>query len=529
MDVALFSDAHHTTSPAQVRVHPQCWGNGLRRYIRLQRSGAARPFRCSSQGISTMSFQPPRPNRVRSLFAAVALSVAASPATAQHTRVDISGMEASGRYDRFIVKYRDGSAALADPAAMARSLHSAVPPQGRRRGNRMVLTHVRRIATGAELVGASRLLDRAEAASLMRQIASDPDVEYVEVDRLYRPTWEADDPRLRMQWGLRGAYGINADKAWRLNDGSGTVVAVIDTGITRHSDIDENVRPGYDFISSTRVANDGDGRDGDASDPGDWEQAGQCEEGMPALDSSWHGTHVAGTIAAVTGNAKGVAGVAGSAWIVPVRVLGTCGGYRSDIADAIVWASGGAVKGVPANAHPAEIINLSLGVGGNCSATFQSAINGAVARGTTVVVAAGNAAQDVADHSPANCRNVIAVAATHRRGRRANFSNYGAGIDIAAPGMGILSTVNSGRTVPEGESYGYASGTSMAAPHVSGVAAMIQSVSRTPKSPAEVEALLKATATATKARKSKPIGAGILNARAALDVAIPPLPPRPGN
>lgn len=477
-----------------------------------------------------MSVQPLRSIRVRSLFAAivVALSVA-TPASAQQARIDLSGMEASSRYDRFIVKYRDGSAALVGPAAMARSLKSAVPPQGRMPGKRIALAHVRRIATGADLVSASRPLDRAEAASLMRQIANDPDVEYVEVDRLYRPTWESDDPRFRMQWGLKGRNGIHADKAWRLNDGSGTVVAVIDTGITRHSDLDENVHPGYDFISSTRVSNDDDGRDNDPSDPGDWESAGQCGEGMPALDSSWHGTHVAGTIAAVTGNGKGVAGVAGSAWIVPVRVLGTCGGYQSDIADAIVWAAGGTVNGVPANAHPAEVINLSLGVGGSCGATFQKAINGAVSRGTTVVVAAGNASQDVAGHAPANCENVIAVAATNRQGRRANFSNYGAGIDIAAPGADILSTVNSGRTKPESESYGVASGTSMAAPHVAGVVAMIQSVSRTPKSPAEVEAVLKATASAAKAAKSKPIGAGIVNAKAAVDATIPPLPSRPGN
>lgn len=478
-----------------------------------------------------MSFQPSRSIRVRSLFAAIAvvLSAAATAASAQQARIDLSGMEASSRYDRFIVKYRDGSAAQVDPAAMARSLKSAVPPQGRGHGKRTALAHIRRIATGADLVSVSRPLDRAEAASLMRQIGNDPDVEYVEVDRLYRPNREANDPRYRMQWGLRGLNGIHADQAWRLNDGSGTVVAVIDTGITGHSDLDENVHPGYDFISSTLVSNDGNGRDDDPSDPGDWERAGQCGEGRPALDSSWHGTHVAGTVAAVTDNGKGVAGVAGSAWIVPVRVLGTCGGYQSDIADAIVWAAGGTVNGVPANAHPAEIINLSLGIGGNCSATLQKAINGAVGRGTTVVVAAGNAAQDVAGHTPANCRNVIAVAATNRLGRRASFSNYGDGIDIAAPGTGIVSTLNSGTTRPESESYGRASGTSMAAPHVTGVVAMIQSVSRTPKSPAEVEALLKATASAAKARKSQPIGAGIVNAKAALDVAIPPLPPRPGN
>ncbi|MGO4223615.1 S8 family peptidase [Lysobacter sp. TAF61] len=464
---------------------------------------------------------------MRSLFAAMAvvLSAAATPASAQQARVNLSGMEGGGHYDRFIVKYRDGSSAQIDPAAMARSLESAVPRQGRRRGKGMALEHVRRMATGAEVISASRRLDRAEAASLMQRIASDPNVEYVEVDHLNQPTLMPDDPQYRRQWGLSGRNGINADLAWRLNDGSGTVVAVIDTGITRHSDLDENVRPGYDFISSTAISNDGDGRDSDPSDAGNWRRAGQCKAGDPARDSNWHGTHVAGTVAAVTGNGKGVAGVAHGAWIVPVRVLGSCGGYDSDVADAIIWASGGTVSGVPANANPAEVINLSLGHVGTCSATYQRAIDRAVGRGTTVVVAAGNDSQDVAGHAPANCGNVIAVAATNRLGRRAPFSNYGAGIDVAAPGVGILSTLNSGSTGPDAESYGYSSGTSMAAPHVAGVVAMIQSVSPTPKSPAAVEALLKATASAAKSRRSKPVGAGIVNANAALDAAIPPLTP----
>lgn len=474
-----------------------------------------------------MSVQPPRSIRVRSLFAtmAVALSAATTPASAQQARVNLSGMEAGWNYDRFIVKYRDGSAAQADPDAMTRSLESASQRRGRRGGKGIALRHVRRIATGAEVVSSSRQLDRAEAASLMRQIASDPGVEYVEVDHLNQPTREPDDPRYRMQWGLGGRNGIHADKAWRLNDGGGAVVAVLDTGITRHSDLDENVIAGYDFISSTRMSNDGDGRDSDPSDPGNWRSEGQCGKADPARHSNWHGTHVAGTIDAVTDNAKGVAGVAHGAWIVPVRVLGTCGGHDSDVADAIVWASGGAVHGVPANANPAEVINLSLGHRGTCGATMQRAINRAVGRGTTVVAAAGNDGEDVAGHSPAGCKNVIAVAATTRLGRRALFSNYGAGIDVAAPGVAILSTLNSGRTGPEAESYGFSSGTSMAAPHVTGVVALIQSVAPTPRSPAEIEALLKSTASAAKTRQSKPIGAGIVNAIAAQDATIPPLPP----
>ncbi|UNK49126.1 S8 family peptidase [Lysobacter sp. S4-A87] len=434
-------------------------------------------------------------------------------------------MNSGDRYDRFIVKYRDDSAAHSSPAALQRSLQAMATPRGR--GNAMALKRLHRIATGADVVSVDRGLDRVEAESLMRQFAADPGVEYVEVDHIVRPALTPNDPRYRRQWSYWGNNGIDADEAWDLSDGSGTVVAVLDTGITRHSDLDENVRPGYDFISSTRSSNDGDGRDGDPSDPGDWERAGQCGEGRPARASSWHGTHVAGTIAAVTNNGKGVAGVAHSGWIVPVRVLGTCGGHVSDVADAIIWASGGAVAGVPENPYPAEVLNLSLSHRASCGRTYQRAIDSAVSRGTTIVVAAGNESADVAGSSPASCDNVIAVAATTRPGRRAGFSNYGGKVDVAAPGSHILSTLNSGSTRPETEIYGTRSGTSMAAPHVTGVVAIIQSVAGTPKTPAQVEALVKSTAKATRARPSRPIGAGIVNAKAALDATIAPLPPVP--
>src|SRR5690606_15464034 len=158
---------------------------------------------------------------------------------------------------------------------------------------------------------------------------------------------------------------------------------VLDTGYADHNDLDANIVPGYDFIIDEAVAGDGDGRDGDAHDPGDW---------YGGYASSWHGTHVAGTVAAVTDNGAGLAGVAYKAKVQPVRVLGHGGGYTSDIADAIVWASGGTVDGVPANENPAEVLNLSLGGDGSCAQdpVTQEAIDGAIERGVTVVVAAGN-------------------------------------------------------------------------------------------------------------------------------------------
>jgi serine protease len=226
----------------------------------------------------------------------------------------------------------------------------------------------------------------------------------------------------------------------------------------------------------------------------------------------------------VTNNAKGVAGVAHGAKIVPVRVLGTCGGYDSDIAAGMVWAAGGAVDGVPTNANPAEVLNLSLGGNGACGPTMQNAIDQATSLGSTIVVAAGNANTDAASQSPANCIGVIAVASTTSTGARSSFSNYGSQIGIAAPGSNILSTLNSGTTTPGSEAYANFSGTSMAAPHVAGVVALMQAAADTPKSPAQIEALLKSTATPFPAIPSQPIGPGIVNAKAAVD-AVRPLPP----
>lgn len=441
-------------------------------------------------------------------------SVFAAPAFAAG-RVDISGLQSTEKHDRFIVKYRDGSAEQASSATMQRSLNAAAVSAGA--GKKLGVNHVRRIATGADVVRADRKLDRAEAETLMRQIAADANVEYVEVDKLNKPLLTPNDTSYSQQWGYSGTYGIRANQAWDVTNGSGAVVAVLDTGITNHSDLNANVLPGYDFIIDTAVSNDGNGRDSDASDPGDWVTANQCGGTHAAQNSSWHGTHVAGTIAAVTNNAKGVAGVAYGAKIVPVRVLGTCGGYDSDIADAIIWASGGTVSGVPANANPAEVINLSLGGSGACGTTTQNAINGAVGRGTTLVIAAGNDNVNVSNASPANCNNVIAVGSITSTGARSSFSNYGALIDIAAPGSNILSTLNTGTTTPGAETYVSYNGTSMATPHVAGVVALIQSVATTPKTPAQVEALIKGNVTAFPSTPSQPIGPGILNAKAVVD------------
>ena len=443
--------------------------------------------------------------------------------------VHLAGLDSAPTHQRFIVKYRQDSRQAAGDAALQKTLVSAARALPARAGKSIGVQHMRRLAVGADVVRADAKLDRAEAETLMRKLAADPNVEYVEVDRLNTIRLTPNDTRYGEQWGYSGTYGIKANQAWDVTNGAGSVVAVLDTGITAHSDLAANLLPGYDFINDTTVSNDGNGRDNDPSDPGDWVSANQCGGIHAAQGSSWHGTHVAGTIAAVTNNAKGVAGVAYGAKIVPVRVLGTCGGYDSDIADAIIWASGGTVSGVPANANPAEVINLSLGGSGACGSTTQAAINGAVSRGTTLVIAAGNDNTNVSNASPANCNNVIAVASTTSTGARSSFSNYGALIDIAAPGSNILSTLNSGTTTPGTESYAAYNGTSMATPHVAGVVALLQAVSTTPKTPAQVEALIKANVTPFPSTPSQSIGPGILNAKAVVDAANGGGNPNPGG
>ncbi|MDO5505182.1 MAG: S8 family peptidase [Pseudoxanthomonas suwonensis] len=463
---------------------------------------------------------------------AVLASFGATSAFAQ-AKLNMAGLEGGeGAYDGFIVKYRDGSAAHGNVArmqqAVQRAAARALPAQAQ--GRAIGLRHERRLSVGADVIRPTRKLDRVEAEQLMRQIATDPDVEYVELDLRMYPTLTPNDTHYGVQYGYgSGAGGMRADQAWDKATGTGIVVAVLDTGITNHSDLNANVLPGYDFISDASRARDGNGRDSNPRDEGDWITANQCGGSHAAQNSSWHGTHVAGTVAAVTNNSRGVAGTAPNARIVPVRVLGACGGSSSDIADAIVWASGGSVSGVPTNQNPAEVINMSLGssVPATCSMTYQSAINGAVNRGTVVVTAAGNS-NTTANHPPGNCPNVINVAATTETGSRASFSNYGSRIHVSAPGDRIASTVNTGSTTPSSEGYSYMSGTSMAAPHVAGVVALIQSAASTPRSPSQILQILQSTARALPGACSGGCGAGIVNAKAAVDAVSGGGGPGPG-
>ena len=312
-------------------------------------------------------------------------------------------------------------------------------------------------------------------ADMARAIQEMPEVQYADPVRRVQAFAAPNDPLYSKQWSLHdGIAGINAETAWTLQPSASTVtVAVVDTGILPHPDLDGRVLPGYDFISDEGVARDGDVRDPNPRDEGDW--APEC--GFPT--SSWHGLFVAGQIAANTNNGIGVAGIANNVNILPVRVLGRCGGTNEDVAAGIMWASGVFIGGVPANKTPAKVINLSLGGFGPCDQTMQEAVDDALAHGAVIVAAAGNSFENVRDFSPANCSGVITVGAHGPRGGLASYSNYGPRIDLTAPGGDlpftdlIVGLSNNGTTAPRDPDYTYYRGTSMAAPMVSGVAALL--------------------------------------------------------
>ncbi|WP_418961552.1 S8 family peptidase [Streptomyces tritici] len=411
------------------------------------------------------------------------------------------------------------------------------------------LSFERRLAGGGALVDLGDSATKQDVNEVMAAFRADPSVASVEPDiRAYAMAVTPNDTDYAKQWDLFEATGgMNVPPAWDKTTGSGVTVAVIDTGYAAHSDLASNVVSGYDFISSSADARDGNGRDADAKDEGDWNATdGECGTGSRASNSSWHGTHVAGTIGAVTHNTKGIAGIAYNAKIQPVRVLGKCGGSSADIADAITWASGGSVPGVPANPTPAKVINLSLGgASSTCPSVYQTAINGAVSRGTTVVVAAGNSNANTSGFTPANCSNVITVASTSREGNRSYYSNYGTIVDVSAPGgetrratdtpgtvttpeNGIYSTLNSGTTTQSLENYKPYQGTSMAAPHIAGLAALLESAKST-LTPADIESAIKANARPLPGTCSGGCGTGIADAAKTVEAVTGTTTPPTGN
>ncbi|PSW04018.1 S8 family serine peptidase [Photobacterium lipolyticum] len=464
---------------------------------------------------------------MRIIPTALAVLIASSPAFAQNSEP---------LTDQIIVKYRTDSPMM---RAEVSASNSATQLQ------QMVDADVQYVRSSANDTHILKVPAQSDLKAVIEQLNQNPNIEYAEPDRIMWPTAIPNDPEYVKQWHYSSSIsGINLPKAWDLTTGgSDVIVAVIDTGIQpEHPDLMNNLLPGYDFIKNAAAARDGDGRDADATDEGDWLVAGQCGQNYPPRDrnSSWHGTHVAGTVAAEGNNGQGVTGVAWSTSIVPVRVLGACGGYTSDITDGMRWAAGLPVAGAPANPYPAKVLNLSLGGKGACGITYQQAINDVRTKGAAVVVAAGNDNQNVRGFTPGNCQGVISVASNNKTGGRAFYSNYGSMIDIAAPGGGrsggILSTHNSGTRQAERHTYKHSMGTSMAAPHVAGIAALMYSLD-TSLTPDQIEQYITETARpfpAGSTCNTTNCGAGITDTFAALQrvKGIKPAPgpnPQPGT
>lgn len=462
-------------------------------------------------------------NRLRMDADVLYASIGATDAPAPPRRVDEKRGEAPDPpLSRIIIRYRDPAAAadaaadrpLSDQRLDALSTIAGQP-----------IAHERPMAWArAYLVRLFQPLPREQVEAIARAIALQPDVLWAQPDYIHQIRLTPNDPLYANQWHYFMAPGeiggANLPNAWNRTTGwSGVRTAVLDTGaLFTHPDLANRFVGGYDFVDTGQAPvdpNDGNGRDPDAADAGDWVGAGECGPFSPPSNqnSSWHGTHVAGTVGAATNNGIGVAGVNWVSKIVPVRVLAKCGGSTSDIADAMEWASGGAVTGVPVNPYPARIINLSLGgrrPNQTCDMAVQTAVNNALTRNTVVVIAAGNDAEDASFASPANCNGVITVAALGRTGQRASYSNFdqndGSGIqvEIAAPGGSaadgqatVLSTLNDGTTTfnPAGHSYVQYQGTSMATPHVAGIVSLMLSL-KPSLTPAQVLSIIASTARA---------------------------------
>ena len=458
---------------------------------------------------------------------AQAAGISAAERSAFADRVNFSVAAPGEQIDSFIVYYNGQETQLSRSVSASREAQALAAQDVERVAKLMGVDLVieRELATGGILVRAQSLAgDRASARNAfdyeraMVEFAKNPGVSKVEPNKRVRAFLVPNDTRYSEQWDMFNSVGgMNVQSAWDVSTGSGVVVAVIDTGITPHSDLSGQTVAGYDFISSSTTARDGNGRDSNPNDEGDWFAANECGVSYSS-GSSWHGTHVAGTVAAIANNSKGVAGVAFNAKVQPVRVLGKCGGSIADIADAIIWSSGGTVSGVPANATPAKVINLSLGGQGACSSTEQNAINSARSRGTVLAIAAGNDNANVSGFDPGNCNGVISIAATTKAGSRASYSNYGALIDVSAPGGDgsggagdILSTLNSGSSTQSTESYAFYAGTSMASPHVAGLAALM--LAKNPSlTPDQIETLIKNNAKPLPGSCSGGCGTGIIDA-----------------
>ncbi len=446
------------------------------------------------------------------------------------SRANVSGLLQGSEYDSFIVYYRSqANESGSGDSAAHRSINDATlatSNNARVAKLRNLSIEERSMTRGrGHVIRASKRMSSSEAQAFMVEYLKSPEVEYIEPNAIMYPASVPNDPFYsQYQWNLSSqSTAISLPSAWDLATGNGVVVAVLDTGITDQKDLDGQFLPGYNFISDARYDRNRSGRGAGGSDPGNWTQAGDvCPSGVltSSSDSTWHGTHVAGIIGAKANNGYGMAGVAYNSKILPVRVLGRCGGQLSDIADAIVWSAGGTVEGVPPNATPAKVINLSLGGAGTCSRAYQDAIDFARSKGAVVVTASGNGPNgkgEVSTQQPGNCNGIVTVGATDSGGNRAVFSNYGPPVTVMAPGGSIISTIDTGKTVPASNSmFSILSGTSQSTPHVAGVIALMFEAN--PGATVdEIKSALTSTATSMAAQCPEGCGAGLINARKAVE------------
>lgn len=364
---------------------------------------------------------------------------------------------------------------------------------------------VRAGTLGTQVMRWGNAVRASDHQALLNRLSSDPEVEFAIVDRPVRMSVSPNDTSFTSQWALRSTAnqaGAKFDQAWDLVKGSASVVvAVLDTGVVFETpDLKGRLLSGYDFVSDVATANDGDGRDANAADPGNWITSAESQsgpfQGCTVKDSSWHGTFVAGQIAANTNNASGVAGADWNVRVLPVRVLGKCGGFLSDVIDGMLWSAGLSVPGIPVNPNPAAVINLSLGSANSCSSLEQTAVDRVTAAGTLVVASAGNGGGAV--EAPANCNSVVGVGALDRDGSRAYYSALGTGVDLMAPGgyfNGLVGLGNTGTTGPGTPGSVTKTGTSFSAPLVAAAAGLMKAVNSS-LTPAQLSTQLTSTAAA---------------------------------
>jgi serine protease len=458
----------------------------------------------------------------------------------------------------------------------------------------------RQITPSMHVLVLQKMLYGADVNVVLKSLRADPSVQFADVDLRRYPHALPDDPLFVPSPSTGGQWytltpsattimvdGIatmdlaatDAVSAWAITTGSsGMVIADVDSGVRfDHPDLlragfGGRLLPGYDFVGGDLnrttgaalgtflVANDGDGWDADPSDPGDWINSTDEQNSLFPVadcaieDSSWHGTRVVGVLGALTNNDVGIAGMTWKPYILPVRALGKCGGYDSDIIAGMQWSAGMSVEGVPDNPYPADIINLSLGGSSSCLSDYQSVIGTLSGMGVLIVASAGNGGSTV--DAPANCPGVLAVAGLRNVGTKVGYSSFGAEVGISAPAgncvetsgaclRSIDTTTNLGLTTPGNNGYtdqiNYNLGTSFSAPIVSGIAALMRAVNAN-LTPAQLIARIESSASAFPQPAGLPqcptlasdgsgecacvrgqCGAGMVNALSAVRAALNPI------